>query len=155
MFSVLAAVLLTAGWLALPGRGSAPAANAAGVGGNPLVGIWEMTVQGNATYHYKYAIAEGTWVTNGDVDKGFLNFQFSPTTGAYVKNADGSYSYRERGWTYTRGGVCNGAFESVGTFVLSEAGDTFSGPGVFRMYDLAGNTILTENLTVVATKVPV
>lgn len=120
-----------------------------------LVGIWEMTVQGNATYHYKYAISVGTWVTNGDVDQGFLGYRFSPTTGAYVKNADESYSYRERGWTYNRGGVCNGSFESTGTFVLDASGNTFSGPGVFKMFDLAGNTIITENLTVLATRIPV
>jgi hypothetical protein len=122
---------------------------------NPLIGIWEMTVQGNATYLYKYAISDGTWVTNGNIDRGFLNFTFSPTTGAYIKNADGTFSYRERGWTYTRGGVCNGSFESTGTFELDATGTSFSGPGVFKLVDLNGGTILTENFTVTAVKIPV
>lgn len=122
---------------------------------NPLIGIWEMTVQGNATYLYKYAISEGAWVTNGNIDRGYFNFTFSPTTGAYIRNADGTYSYRERGWTYTRGGVCNGMFESTGTFELDATQTSFSGPGVFKLFDLNGGTILTENLTVTAVKIPV
>lgn len=155
VFGLVMALLASISWLVLPNRNSESIANAGPGSGNPLVGIWEMKVQGNATYHYKFAISEGTWVANGDVDLGFLGFRFSPTTGAYVKNSDGSYSYRERGWTYTRGGVCNGSFESTGTFELDTSGNTFSGPGVFKMFDLDGKTIFTETLTVVATKVSV
>ena len=123
---------------------------------NPLIGLWNMTVVGEvATYQYKYTISEGTWVTIGNIDGGFYNFRYGPTLGAYVQNPDGSYSYREMGWTYTRGGVCNGSFESVGTFVLDGSGNSFSGPGSFKQFDLSGKTILTDTFTVVATKVPV
>jgi hypothetical protein len=75
--------------------------------------------------------------------------------GAYVRNGDGSYRYREIGWTYTRGGVCNGSFESTGTFVLDGSGNTFTGPGVFKQFDLTGKTVLSEIFTVVATKVAI
>ncbi len=128
-------------------------ADAAAGSGNPLIGMWEMTVQGSATYHYKYAISDGTWVAVGDVDGNFYGYRYSPTVGAYVKNGDGSYSYRERGWTYTQGGVCNGTFESTGTFVLDQSGATFSGPGAFTQFNLNGKTILAESFTVMATKV--
>lgn len=154
-YGLVVALIASIVWSIVPNWSDPPVANAAPDTVNPLVGIWEMTVNGNDTYHYKFAISEGTWVANGDVDLGFLGFRFSPTTGAYVRNADGSYSYRERGWTYTRGGVCNGTFETTGTFELDASGDTFSGPGVFRMFDLNGRTIFTEELTVVATKVNV
>jgi len=123
---------------------------------NPLIGLWEMTVVGEVgTYLYKYTISEGTWIAVGNIDGGFFNFRYSPTLGAYVKNADGSYRYREIGWTYTRGGVHNGSFESIGTFVLDASGNTFSGPGSIKQFDLTGRTILTDNFTVVATKVGV
>lgn len=126
------------------------------VAANPLIGLWNMTVSGEAgTYLYKYTISEGSWVTIGNIDQGFYNFNYGPTLGAYVQNADGSYSYREIGWTYTRGGVCNGSFESTGTFVLDSSGTSFGGPGVFKQFDLTGKTILTDNFTVVATKVGV
>jgi len=123
---------------------------------NPLIGLWEMTVVGEAsTYLYKYTISESTWIAIGNVDGGFFNFRYAPTLGAYVKNADGSYRYREIGWTYTKGGVCNGSFESIGTFVLDASGNTFNGPGSFKQFDLTGRIILTDNFTVVATKVGV
>ena len=133
-----------------PAKSASPVVSA-----NPLIGIWDMTVQGQATYLYKYAISEGSWVTIGNVDGGYYNFRYGPTLGAYVQNPDGSYRYRETGWTYTRGGVCNGTFETTGTFVLDPSGNTFSGPGVFKQFDLSGKPILTENLTVVARKLPV
>lgn len=146
-------VLLVLGGLALSSLNSEPVANAATSADNPLIGVWEMTVQGEAaTYLYKYAISEGTWVTIGNIDGGFFNFRYGPTLGAYLKNADGSYRYREIGWTYARGGVSNGSFESTGTFVLDASGNTFSGPGVFKQFDLTGKTILTDNFTVVATR---
>lgn len=136
-------------------RNSVTAANPAG-SPNPLIGLWNMTVVGQvATYQYKYTISEGTWVASGNIDQGFYNFVYGPTLGAYTQNADGSYSYREMGWTYARGGVCNGSFESVGTFVLDGSGNSFSGPGTFKQFDLSGKTILTDGFTVVATKVGV
>lgn len=123
---------------------------------NPLIGIWDMTVVGEAgTYLYKYTISEGSWIAIGNIDGGFFNFRYSPTLGAYVKNTDGSYRYREIGWTYTKGGVCNGSFESIGTFVLDASGNSFSGPGSIKQFDLSGRTILTDNFTVVATKLGV
>ena len=125
------------------------------IAANPLIGIWDMTVQGQSTYLYKYAISEGTWVTIGNIDGGFYNFRYGPTLGAYVQNPDGSYRYRETGWTYTRGGVNSGSFETTGTFVLDGSGSSFSGPGVFKQFDLTGKEILSENLTVVATKLGV
>lgn len=143
-------------WFAQLSRNRAVAASPVSSVNNPLVGLWNMTVVGQAgTYLYKYAISEGTWVTIGNIDQGFYNFNYGPTLGAYVQNADGSYSYREIGWTYTRGGVCNGSFESTGTFVLDSSGNSFSGPGSFKQFDLAGHTTLTDNFTVVATKVGV
>lgn len=120
-----------------------------------LVGIWDMTVTGGGVYRYKYSISAGSWVAVGDIDQGYFNFHYSPTMGAYAKNADGSYRYREIGWTYARGGVCNGTFESAGTFVLDASGNTISGPGVFRSFDLKGNQTFTENFTVVATRLGV
>src|SRR2546421_9840 len=54
-----------------------------------LTGLWEMVVTGSAVYRYKYAIAADTWIGNGDVDQKFLEFKFSPTMGAYARNADG------------------------------------------------------------------
>lgn len=150
---ILAIVTITTWCFAANRRAAPPIPDV--VTTNPLVGIWEMTVQGNNTYLYKYAISDGTWVANGNIDRGFLNYTFSPTTGAYVKNGDGSYSYRERGWTYTRGGVCNGAFESTGDFQLDASGTSFAGPGVFKIFDLSGNTIVAENFAAVAVKVPV
>lgn len=148
------AALIT--WAAAPTTNSAGIANTTTSASNPLIGIWDMTVQGElGTYHYKYTISEGSWVASGNIDPGLFNFQYGPTLGTYVKNDDGSYRYREIGWTYTRGGVCNGSFESIGTFILDAPGNTFSGPGTFKQFDLTGKTILTENLTVVATKLPV
>lgn len=153
LFGSVIALLLFTGVRALPTCNSASVANSLAGFDNPLIGIWEMTVQGQAgTYLYKYAISEGTWVTIGNLDGGFYNFRYGPTLGAYLKNADGSYRYREIGWTYSRGGVCNGSFESTGTFVVDASGHTFSGPGVFKQSDLTGKTILTENFTVMATK---
>ena len=154
--ALLVAVLVSTSWFAWRDCGHASVVNEAANTANPLIGMWEMSVVGNVgTYLYKYAISDGTWVALGNIDLGFLNYRYSPTVGAYVKNADGSYSYRERGWTFTRGGVCNGSLESTGTFVLDSDGITFRGPGTYRQFDLAGNTILTENFTVVATKIGV
>ena len=154
--ALLVAVMVSTSWFAWRDRGHASVVNEAATTANPLIGMWEMTVVGNVgTYLYKYAISDGTWVALGNIDLAFLNYRYSSTVGAYVKNADGSYSYRERGWTFTRGGVCNGSFESNGTFVLDADGSTFRGPGTFKQFDLAGNTILTENFTVVATKIGV
>jgi hypothetical protein len=154
---LVAAVLIAAclGETAGPAlaEGDASLARAAGESRNSLVGMWEMTVTGTAVYLYKYAIGEGTWVAVGNIDQGFLDWRFSATMGAYTRIAQRSYSYRERGWTYSKAGEHNGSFESVGTFVLDESGTTFSGPGVFRMFDTAGTVIWEENLTVVATKV--
>jgi hypothetical protein len=120
-----------------------------------LIGIWDMTVTGGGLFHYKYSISVGSWVAIGDIDQGYFNVHYGPTVGAYTKNPDGSYRYRETGWTYTRGGVCNGTFESTGTFVLDASGNSFSGPGVFKQFDLKGNTLLTESFTVLATRIPV
>jgi hypothetical protein len=117
-----------------------------------LVGIWDMTVTGSAVYKYKYSISVGTWVASGDIDQGFLNFHFGPTHGAYAKNADGSYRYREIGWTYSRGGVRTGSFESIGTFTVDGSGNQITGPGVFRLIDLKGNVVISENFTVVANR---
>jgi hypothetical protein len=153
MFGLIVALLALTAWFALPSRNSV--VNAATSVDNPLVGMWEMTVQGSATYHYKYAISDGTWVATGDIDGNFYGYRYSPTVGAYAKDAGGSYSYRERGWTYTQGGICNGTFESTGRFELDASGGTFSGPGVFKQFDLKGRTILSEPFTVVATKVGV
>ena len=151
--STIVALLVFAGWFTLPSHNSAPVAMAYTSNDNPLVGLWEMTVRGEAgTYLYKYTISEGSWITICNIDGGFYNVRYGPTLGAYAKNADGSYRYREIGWTYTRGGVCNGTFESTGTFDLDSSGTTFSGPGVFKQFDLSGNLMLTEHFTVVATK---
>lgn len=153
----IAALLLALGvWMAQQTQTQARATPVISSEANPLIGLWNMTVVGEvATYQYKYAISEGTWVTIGNIDQGFYNFRYGPTLGAYVRNVDGSYSYREFGWTYTRGGVCSGSFESTGTFVLDSSGKSFNGPGTFKQFDLAGKLILTDNFTVVATKVDV
>ena len=120
-----------------------------------LAGLWEMVVTGSAVYRYKYAISAETWIANGEIDQKFQEFKFSPTIGAYARNADGSYRYRETGWTYTLDGVCNGTFESTGTFVVDAAGKTFSGPGTFKMLDLSGKATFTEPFTVKATRLAV
>src|ERR1041384_4779908 len=109
----LAYLLLTHGSVQ-PAKSANPAVTA-----NPLIGIWDMTVRAETnTYFYKYTISEGSWITIGNIDGGFYNFRYGPTLGAYVQNSDGSYRYREIGWTYTKGGVSHGSFELVGQFVL-------------------------------------
>ena len=156
ILGVVALLLMLGAWMAQLTRNQVAAAPVTSSPANPLIGIWDMRVDGEAgTYLYKYAISEGTWVTIGNIDGGFYNFRYGPTLGAYAQNADGSYRYREIGWTYTRGGVCNGTFETTGTFVLDASGDSFSGPGVFKQFDLSGRTILSENLTVTANKLGV
>jgi hypothetical protein len=145
-----AAVLGAAGALTSLDRASAAPAKT-----HDLTGMWEMVVTGSAVYKYKYAISAGTWIANGDIDQKFLTFKFSPTTGAYARNADGSYRYRETGWTYTLEGVCNGTFETAGTFVVDRSGKAFSGPGTIKMLDLSGKVVFNEDFTVQATKLAV
>jgi hypothetical protein len=142
-----AALLGAAGALTTIDRVSAAPAKT-----HDLTGIWEMSVKGSAVYRYKYAISPETWVATGDIDQKFLEYKFSPTVGAYARKADGSYRYRETGWTYTLEGVCNGTFESVGTFVVDSSGKSFSGPGTFKMLDLDGKVNFTEDITAKATK---
>lgn len=131
-------------------------ANAAKTEDDPLVGLWEMTVVGSAgTYRYIYSISRGAWVATGNVDEGFLEFKYSPSMGAYVRAADGSFRYTEKGWVFDRRGNNVGTFRSMGTFRLNASQKAFSGPGTFTQFDSRGKSILVEPFTATATKLAV
>lgn len=83
-------------------------------------------------------------VAYSNIDEGFLQFKYSPSIGAYVRVADGSFRYTEKGWVFDRRGDNVGTFRSVGTFKLSATQTAFSGPGTFTQFDLRGKPILVE-----------
>jgi|SRR5579863_2307360 len=131
-------------------------ADAAGHDAESLVGLWEMIVTSkDGTYHYIYAISSGAWVCTGNIDEGFQQQKYSPSMGAYVRNADGSYRYEERGWVYDPKGNNVGAFRSVGTITLAADQKTFSGPGVFTQFDMKGKPVYKELFSATATRVSV
>ena len=130
--------------------------NAAEVKSDPLVGLWQMTIAGSAgTYRYLYSISPGAWVATGNIDEGFSQFKYSPSMGAYVRLADGSFRYTEKGWVFDRQGTNVGTFLSVGTFKLTSSQNMFRGPGTFTQFDMHGKATIVEPFTATATKVAV
>jgi hypothetical protein len=122
---------------------------------DPLTGVWEMTVTGAAgAYKYIYSISNGAWVASGNIDEGFQGFKYGPTLGSYVRRADGTYRYSERGWVFDMKGNNVGSFQSVGTFRLGADQKSLAGPGTFTQLDLHGKTIVEERFTAKATKFP-
>lgn len=120
-----------------------------------LVGLWEASIVGSTTYRYIYAISRGSYIATGSVDEGFMGFRYSPTMGAYVRRADGSYKYRERGYVFDMKGSNVGTFTSVGTFELHADHQTFHGPGIFTQFDRQSKPVATEHLLVNAKRVQV
>lgn len=146
--------LLSAGALAFAASNkSAMAASSTG----SLVGLWDMTVVATtgSVYRYKYTIGADTFTAVGSVDQGYYNSLYSATLGAYVEIGSNTYRYREHGFTYTRGGMLSGTFETTGEFVLDGSGNQFTGTYLFKQYKLTGETVLTESGTLTATRLAV
>jgi hypothetical protein len=121
-----------------------------------LPGLWEVIVNGTqGTYRYIYTISRGSYVATGNIDENFMGFRYSPTMGAYSRNADGSYKYRERGYAFDMKDNNVGTFTSRGTFTLDQDGNAFRGPGTFTQYDLKSKPVATERLSAVAKRIPV
>jgi hypothetical protein len=125
-------------------------------GSDVLIGLWEAVIDAEkATYRYVYSMSRGSYVCTGNVDENFSGFKFGPTMGAYVRNPDGSYKYRERGYVFDMKGNDVGTFTSEGTFRLEAGSGTFRGPGTFTQFDLHSKPIARERFTMTATRVPV
>lgn len=137
--------------------GSVAKAAAAGDGDrDELTGLWETTVKGSAgSYRYIYAISRGSYVATGDIDENYQGTKYSPTMGAYRREADGAFAYRERGYAFDLKGAKVGTFESTGRMRLSTDGDAFSGPGTFTQYDLHLKAVFTEPFTLTAARVKI
>lgn len=138
----LAGAAFTAGLMSRPVPAQASDADA-------ILGLWSVRVSGSnsAKYNYMYAFARGAYTANGDIDQNYQGTKFSPTVGAYVLDGNRTVRYREQGWTYTLAGSITGTFESIGTFTLDVAGNSLSGPGVFRMRDANGKIVYRERFT--------
>jgi hypothetical protein len=120
-----------------------------------LVGLWEASVEGSATYKYIYSISRDAYIATGNIDENFMNMKFGPTLGAYSRMTDGSYKYRERGFVYDMKGHNIGTFTSVGSFRLGSQGNTFAGSGTYTQYDLRAKPKATERYTLKGNRVPV
>lgn len=121
-------------------------------GTEPFVGMWDVTVNGFATYYYTYSISHGSFVATGNIDNNWdgLGSSFGPTTGSYVRVGRRSYRIREKAWSFDPQGNAAGHSVFVGTYTV--VGDSLSGHGTYTLYDLSGNVIFTEPLTVTGTK---
>ncbi len=120
-----------------------------------IVGLWEAVVKGDAVYEYIYAISRGSYVATGSIDERFQDFKYSPTMGAYIRAADGSFKYRERGYVFDLKGDNVGAVTSTGTLRLDETGAALHGPGTFTQYDLHAKPVFTEKFSMTATRLKV
>jgi hypothetical protein len=149
----LGLVSIAGAWAFLRG---AKVADAAQSDEDALVGLWDMTITaGGVKYHYVYSISRGAWVGTGDTDEGYQGTKLSPTMGAYVRAADGSYRYAEQGWVFDLKGNNVGSFRSAGTFKLNATQTAFTGPGTVTQFDLHRKTVATDHFAVTATKVAV
>lgn len=121
-----------------------------------LVGLWEGVVRaGGTTYRYIWSMSRGSYIATGDIDENFMGFKYSPTMGAYKRNADGSYRFHERGYAFDLKGNNVGTFTTLGTFQLDAGRETFSGPGTFTQFDLKSKPVARESLTVTAKRIAV
>ena len=120
-----------------------------------LVGLWEATITGTATYRYVYSISHGSYVATGNVDEGFMGFKFSPTMGTYIRASDGSYPYRERGYVFDMKGNNVGTFTTVGSLRLGADRKTFTGPGNYTQFDMHSKPVAKESFTIKAVRVSV
>lgn len=120
-----------------------------------LEGLWEGVVIGDQPYHYIWSISRGAYVATGDVDENFMNFKFSPTMGTSIRNGDGTYKFRERGYVFDVRGKNVGTFTSTGSLRISADGSHFSGQGAFTQYDLRSKQVAKEPFTIRATRVSV
>jgi hypothetical protein len=147
-----AVVAVAAPLVALTGKAKADAAQDS----DPLVGLWEATITtGSATYRYFYSISTGAYIATGNLDENYMGFKYGPTMGAYVREDDGSYRYRERGYAFDLKGKNAGTFAANGTLRLSSDGNAFSGPGTWKQLDGRGKAVATETLTVEARRLAV
>ena len=143
--------MLGASVLAVIGVSKRAKADEGGEGGNPLLGLWDLTIppfQGSPVLYYKYAISEGGYVATGnqDVNPAFAPpFTYSLTTGTYTRTGRNSYLIRERAWAMTANSVPPGApagsTDFNGTAVVAADGKTWSGSGTWTQYDLNGNVV--------------
>jgi hypothetical protein len=131
-------------------------ADAAAQDSDPLVGLWEATIAaGSATYRYTYSISTGAYVATGNLDENYMGFKYGPTMGAYARQSDGSFRYRERGYAFDLNGKNVGTFAAAGTLRLSSDGNAFDGPGTWKQVDARGKVVVTETLTVKARRLAV
>ena len=140
---VALAALVTA---ASPGQAQAAA-------DDDIVGLWSTVVDGSAgTYKYVYSFAAGALVTVGDIDANWdgQGSSFGPTVGSYQRTGKYSFKLHEWTWSYNPDGTLAGHSEFLGTYWVSRK--TLKGNGTWTLYDLAGNAIFTEPLTVTGTK---
>ncbi len=141
------------------GQDSASVSNAEDNEANnePLVGMWDVTVSGFATYYYTYSISPGAFVATGNIDNNWdgAGSSFGPTMGSYVRAGRRAYRIREKAWSFDPQGNPAGHSVFVGTYTVDKKGKTLIGKGTYTLYDLAGNAIFVESLTVTGTKVGV
>lgn len=123
--------------------------------GDPLVGMWDVTVTGSATYFYTYSISRGAFIATGNVDGNWdgQGSSFGPTMGSYERVARRTFRIHEKAWSFDPQGAHVGHSVFVGTYAVDESGSTLTGDGTWTLYDLAGNAIYVEPLTVTGTKI--
>lgn len=140
----------TAGALALA---SGPA-DAGTDRGNGLVGLWDVAVSGAATYFYTYSFSRDAFVAAGNIDYNWdgQGSSFGPTMGAHARQGRRTYAILEKGWAFDPSGQPAGWFTFAGTYVVDKMGQSLTGSGTWTLYDLSGNAVFVEPLTVSGTR---
>ena len=150
------ALLMLAGGIALPGRSGAYALTTNDEDRrDPIVGMWDVTVSGFATYYYTYSISRGAFVATGNIDHNWdgQGSSFGPTTGSYERTARRTYRIHEKAWSFDPAGNPAGHSVFVGTYTVDDTGRSLTGDGTWTLYDLSGTAIIEESLTITGTKV--
>lgn len=121
---------------------------------NGLVGLWDVTVSGAATYYYTYSFSRDAFVAAGNIDNNWdgQGSSFGPTMGAHSRQRTRTYAIREKGWAFDPSGQPAGWFAFIGTYVLDRTGRSLTGDGTWSLYDLSGNAVFVEPLTVSGTR---
>jgi hypothetical protein len=117
-----------------------------------LEGMWNVVVTGSATYDYVYTFSAGGLVTVGNIDANWdgQGSSFGATVGSYRRTSKYPYQVREWTWAFDPQGNPAGHSEFVGTYWVGRNG--LSGSGTWTLYDLAGQEVFGEPLTVAGTR---
>lgn len=119
-----------------------------------LSGLWNVTVTGSNTYLYLYSFSRGGFVAAGNIDNNWdgQGSSFGPTLGAHTWLGSRTYDIREKGYAFDPQGMPAGSFGFAGTYTVDETGQQLTGDGTWTLYDLAGDAVWVEAVTVEGTK---